>query len=95
MEYKECLICKNRADHTHHLISGGTNGKRHLADEDNLTINLCYICHDTAHNKVGVMEKYKQIGQLIYEIRQMTMYGCDAEQARQRFMSRYGKNYIW
>lgn len=92
MEYKECVICGSRADHTHHLICGTSN--RRISDEDRLTVGLCGICHDKLHRDAEMVRRSKQIGQAIYEMQQIAMYGCPAEDARNRFIKRYGKSFL-
>lgn len=92
MEYKECVICGSRADHTHHLICGTSN--RRLSDQDGLVIGLCGICHDKLHNDADMVMRSKIIGQAIYEMQQIALYGCPSDVARERFIKRYGKNFI-
>ena len=91
MEYLDiCQVCRcSKAVHTHHLIFG-TAG-RNLADEDRLTLRVCELCHDAIHNGGGDLLS-KQIGQALYELKQVAVYGATKEEARACFLKRYGKN---
>lgn len=86
-----CQICGRNSNDTHHL-NGGRN--RGLADYDGLTIRLCRDCHSAIHRSGLYEMKCKALGQELYELKQMVMYSLTEEEARAKFRSRYGKNYL-
>lgn len=75
----------------HHIMSGTAN--RRLAEEDGLYVYLCHSCHneppDGVHFNRNTMEWLRKEGQRAYEKAQET-----PEEARKKFMERYGKNYL-
>lgn len=86
-----CKLCGAIATDTHHLI-GGRN--RAICDADRITMRLCRDCHISIHQS-GIYElKCKALGQELYELKQMVVFSQDEKQAHERFMHRYGKNYI-
>ena len=92
-----CVLCSEKkiyreAYHTHHLISG--NGRRKKADIYNLTIPLCYECHEKIHADPDLLIASKFMGQLIYE-RDRIAEGQTKEQARGNFIQEFGRNYLW
>ncbi len=86
-----CLICGKPKDHTHHLISG--RGRRPLCDEDNLTVPLCWKCHDEIHLNNTSIALSKIVGQLVYE-KDLVAKGIPPEMAREQFRRRYGESYL-
>lgn len=86
---KECFICgTNRDLHLHHILFGRNRKK---ADEDGLTVYLCYFHHEDdygVHGKNGheLDEKLK----IIAEKRWCDFYNKTPEQ----FIKRYGRNYL-
>lgn len=90
-EIEYCKLCGAIATDTHHLI-GGRN--RTLCDIDNLTIKICRECHSQIHQSGKLEIKSKSVGQALYELSQMVQFGTPEEVARERFMTRYGKNYL-
>ena len=83
-----CAICGKLEHETHHLVFG--RGKRPLADQDELTLELCREHHEFMHKNDKVS---KIIGQLAYERDKCAQgYGVDA--ARESFRIRYGKSYL-
>ena len=87
MEY--CALCNKQKDDTHHLVFGISNRK--LSDEDGLVIPVCREHHEMLHKNARVS---KIIGQLMYE-RNKCAEGYGLGAARESFMIRYGKNFMW
>lgn len=86
---KRCYRCGTKSNlHLHHILFGRNRKK---ADEDGLTIYLCYYCHEGTNGVHGLnghkldME-LKQMAQK----RWMDFYNRDSED----FIKRYGKNYL-
>ena len=91
-DFNTCIICRQPATDAHHLIFGSN---RLLADADRLILPVCRDCHSAIHNERGrAGTKSKQLGQLLFELRQAVLYGSPEEEARDRFRKRYGKSYI-
>lgn len=91
-DYNTCIICRGPASDEHHLIFGSN---RMQADADALLLPVCRACHSAIHNeRGGAGTKSKQIGQLIFELRQAVLYGSGPDEARARFRQRYGKSFI-
>ena len=86
---KECYICgKTTSLHSHHIIFGKNRKK---ADEDGLTVYLCYEHHEGTngvHGKNGheLDERLKKIAEDIW-IRHN-------KKTIEDFIERYGKNYL-
>lgn len=88
-DIKQCYVCgaKNNL-HLHHIIFGKNRKK---ADEDGLTVWLCYDHHEGTygvHGKYGHMldSRLKQIAEEIW----LEHYNKTTDD----FIKRYGKNYI-
>jgi hypothetical protein len=64
---------------------------RKLSDEDGLVIPVCREHHEMLHKNARVS---KIIGQLMYE-RNKCAEGYGLSAARESFMIRYGKNFMW
>lgn len=86
---KECFVCglKNNL-HLHHIIFGKN---RKNADEDGLTVYLCYNHHEGTfgvHGKHGheLDMKLKKLAEL-----EWTYY---YNKSTEDFIKRYGKNYL-
>lgn len=93
LDYNTCIICRRRREHDHHLCFGNAN--RNLSDADRLMIPVCNDCHRKIHDENGGSGNMsKQLGQLLFELRQAVMYGQPQEESRQRFRERYGKSYL-
>lgn len=88
-EEKECYVCHCRDNlHLHHILFGH---KRKKADEDGLTVYLCYWHHEGAdgvHGKCG--HQLDQDLKIIAEKEWLKHYDKSIED----FIERYGKNYI-
>ena len=86
---KECYICKTTANlHLHHVMFG-RNRKR--ADEDGLTVYLCYYHHEGTYGVHGSSGHELDLKlKIIAEKRWCEFYNKSIEQ----FIKRYGKNYI-
>lgn len=85
-----CYVCGNKLyPHLHHIFYGVRNRKK--ADEDGLTVYLCYKHHegtDGVHGKNGhkLDMRLKQIAQKKW----MEYYNKTTDD----FIKRYGKNYL-
>lgn len=92
---KICAMCGRSAECTHHLIFG--SGLRKIADEDNITIDLCNQCHnlgkDRIHENPAAEKLSKMLGQALWELDHVG-YQKEREQARADFMKRYGRSYL-
>lgn len=79
----------------HHLIFG--QSRRSLCDYDRLLIPLCDTCHTLGSKRLhdNSVAEYlsKAYGQALWE-KQEIVSGCSADIARDRFIKRYGKNWI-
>jgi hypothetical protein len=91
-----CFIC-GRYGQTdrHHLFFGTAN--RRLSEEDGLWVYLCPSCHNRppngAHFNPNTALFLHKVGQQAYE-EKAAKNGADKAEARQKFMERYGKNYL-
>ena len=78
-----------------HHIFGAANRKK--SEEDGLVVNLCRPCHnlppDGAHFNRKTAQWLHKVGQEAYEAEQIKN-GLSPSEARERFMKRYGKNYL-
>ena len=88
-EQKECFVCHTKDNlHLHHILYGH---KRKKADEDGLTVYLCYWHHEGAdgvHGRDGkeLSESLKRIA----EEKWLEFYDKTIDD----FIARYGKNYL-
>lgn len=77
----------------HHIFGGVANRK--LSEQDGLWVYLCPDCHNRPPNGVHFnkkrMEWLHKFGQAMYEASNV---GLTNEDVRQKFMERYGKNYL-
>lgn len=86
---KECYVCKDKNNlHLHHTMFGKNRKK---ADEDGLTVYLCYEHHEGTngvHGKNGKLlnEKLKRIAQK----RWLEYYNRTTDE----WIKRYGRNYL-
>ena len=91
---KFCEICGREAECTHHLIFGYSIRK--LADQDQLTMDLCNDCHNMGRYRIHdnpVSEKLsKMLGQTKWELDRVAE-GMSKEQARKCFIERYGRSW--
>lgn len=77
-----CYICGSCRDlTTHHVMHGSANRKK--ADEDGLTVKLCWKCHSDLHDK-GLEDKWLQREGM----RKWMQYYSKTEED---FRKRYGK----
>lgn len=79
-----CFICGTPADHIHHCWHGFAN--RRLADEDGLTVTMCWQCHTLLHDKGYCDDEIK----LKAERRWINHYG----KTEADFIARYGKTVL-
>ena len=96
-ERKTCFLCGRTAyTERHHIFSGTANRK--LSEEDGLVVDLCHSCHNEPPNGVHFnkerMAELHKIGQQLWENIQ-TAKGMSHDEARQAFIKRYGRNYIY
>lgn len=79
----------------HHLMGGTANRKK--SEEDGLWLYLCPRCHNQppegAHFNKQTMNWLHKIGQEAWEGDQIQK-GLSPAEAREKFMKRYGKNYL-
>lgn len=87
---KKCYVCETTYNlHSHHCMHGTANRK--LADQDGLTVYLCYEHHEGnngVHNKNG-HELDLELKQLAQK-RWMEYYDKTEDDFRQR----YGRSYL-
>lgn len=87
-------MCRRYGPTEVHHIFGGTANRR-LSEEDGLWVYLCPSCHnrppDGVHFNKKNMEWLHRTGQTAYELNRSDL---TAEEAREKFMERYGKNYL-
>lgn len=92
----KCFRCGRYTITERHHIFGGVANRR-LSEQDGLWVYLCTGCHNIPPNGVHFNPKtalwLHRIGQEAYE-KKMAQNGLSADEARQAFMQRYGKNYI-
>lgn len=77
-------VCSNVPTQTHHVFGGP---KRHLADEDGLTIRVCHECHREIHE--GRDSKHLQ--RMLHEVGQEAYMQTHS---LEDWMKRYGRNYL-
>lgn len=92
----KCFRCgRYTITECHHIFGGVAN--RRLSEQDGLWVYLCPDCHNIPPNGVHFNPNtalwLHRIGQEAYE-KKMAQSGLNADEARQAFMQRYGKNYI-
>lgn len=91
-----CFFCGQPAISEHHLIFG--RGMRELADQDGLKVTACDYCHtigkitERVHDNPMAEKLSKMFGQAIYE-RNECAKGATLDEAREKFMRRYGRSY--
>lgn len=91
---KHCVICGSPAVNVHHSIFG--RGMRTLASKYDLTMPMCYECHEHLHR--GKETKLTQamsriIGQLYFE-EQMCAEGKSMEDAREIFRAIFKESFL-
>lgn len=83
-----CALCGGPANEEHHLIHG--SGRRKLAEEDGLKIDVCTRCHTLGpkaiHNNPELDRELQKLGEMMW----LEKTGGTVED----FIQRYGKNYI-
>lgn len=86
---KKCFICGSTANlHLHHVMFGRN---RKIADEDGLTLYLCYFHHEGTYGVHGINGHDLDIKlKKIAEKKWCEFYNKTPEQ----FIKRYGKNYL-
>lgn len=84
-ELRPCVRC-GRYCHPdrHHLIHG--SGRRQLAEEDGLVVDMCHACHMLVHDNPSEDRKFQAFGQRMW----MENTGGTV----QDFIERYGKSYV-
>lgn len=103
MQYKTnyCDICGRNYESldVHHLIMAYN---RKLADQDNLTVRICRLCHKDIHNNAVTERLSKMLGQSKWEFEYILNKYCpnDVDKAvamtevREMFRKRYQINYL-
>lgn len=90
-----CFRCGRYGPTEKHHIFGGPN--RRLSEDDGLYVYLCHSCHneppDGVHFNKIAMGWMHRTGQRAFEDN-LVEKGIPQEEARKRFMERYGKNYL-
>lgn len=82
---KECYFCGNVLDLDLHHVMSGTN-RRHLADEDGLTVYLCRYHHNKVHQNRELNLLLKRVAQRRY----MEYYDKTLEE----YLKRYEKSFL-
>ena len=89
-EEKKCYVCETTYNlHSHHCIHGTANRK--LADQDGLTVYLCYEHHEGTngvHSKNG--HELDLELKILAQKRWMEYY----DKTEDDFRKRYGKSYL-
>lgn len=68
----------------HHLLHG--SGRRHLAEEDGLVVDMCHQCHMYIHDHPAEDKRFQAYGQKAW---MENTGGTVAD-----FIQRYGKSYV-
>ena len=98
-EYKDyCVFCgKIVFGQQHHLLFG--QGIRPLAEADGIKVPICNDCHTSGrvaeriHDNPMAEKLSKMFGQSIWERNYIAENGGSIENARAKFIRRYGKSY--
>lgn len=93
---KLCYICgSTNCLAEHHVIFG--TGKRQLAEEDGLKVNLCFTCHHRVHNDTKFKYPYASFNGTWQEFLKIIGQQAYEEQIsdREHFIKRYGRSYLW
>ena len=92
-----CEVCGLPYAELHEIFYG--NPRSQYSKQDELQIRLCGDHHRTGvgsvhkNPKSAFAVKLKQRGQIMFEQKLMDQ-GMDQEDVRQRFIDRYGRNYL-
>ena len=90
-----CYRCGRYGPTERHHIFGAYNRKK--SEADGLVVYLCHSCHneppDGVHFNKKTREWLQKIGQRAYE-ENLIYDGLSPDEATQKFMERYGKNYL-
>lgn len=82
---KCCYICKTEQGlNLHHCIHGTANRK--LADEDGLTVWLCWRHHQEVHANADLDNTFKYIAQMEYQHQN--------NKTTEEWIQRYGKSWM-
>lgn len=91
-----CYRCGEYGPTERHHIFGGANRK--FSEKYGLTVYLCPKCHnippDGVHFNKENMDWLHRIGQTAFESQYVKDNNTTFEEARQRFMEIFGKNYL-
>ena len=80
----ECFFCHTTQGlHVHHCIHGNANRK--VADREGLTVNLCYRCHQKAHDTDREMDLM---------LIQYAQRKFEETHTRQEFRELFGKSWL-
>ena len=85
-----CFLCGRKGVlQVHHCLHG--TARRKLADQDGLVVYLCHHCHRELHDKgIGDLELQQHAEEVWIEQK----YFYDHTKGVQKFIQRYGKNYL-
>ena len=91
-----CYRCARQGPTERHHIFGAANRK--WSEKYGLTVQLCHFCHNEppkgVHHNRDTDEWLKRVGQTAFEVTEVNETDCTWEEARQRFMQIFGKNYM-
>lgn len=87
-----CMVCGGPAEHVHHLIGGTANRKK--SDADNLVVPLCSEHHREIHELCNGSYYWSHALAEMAWIHEHAEPGEDRETSIQKFIRRYGKNYL-
>ena len=86
---KQCIVCGKRENlHLHHIIFGRNRKK---ADEDGLTVWLCYEHHEGTY---GVHGKYGHSLDMQLKCLAERMWVQKNSKTEEDFIKKYGRNYL-
>ena len=90
----KCVECGSTNSLSSHHVFGGRNRK--LSDKYGALETLCFKCHRECHDAPDqeLNMKYKQIHQNRIETSYIVDYGLTDGEAREKFISEFGRNYL-
>lgn len=93
-----CFFCGKPKEAEHHLVFGMS--LRNIAENDGIKIGICNTHHNMGeitrriHGNTMAERMSKMIGQLVWEKHEIAEKGITEEEARKKFIERYGRNFI-
>ena len=95
-EKGKCYRCGRIGPTERHHIFGGPN--RRWSEKYGLTVHLCHFCHNEppigVHYNKDTARWLHETGQRAFEVRYWKEHECTWEEAREKFMEIFGKNYL-